>query len=145
MVDISWPPITTPVLCMAFTRSEITAVRHAVAQHATDVGLSGDQLHDFVLAVNEIVTNAVIGGAGRGELRLWIKGRTVGCEITGKVTETNPGNITSGQVTSEARGWPAGFDSPGQELACRLVDRLDVSGSPHGTAIRLVTTLPTTD
>lgn len=138
MSEVWWPTVAHPVLSVTFTGHEITAVRHAVIRQAADVGLRGDRLHDFVFAVNEIVTDAVTRGAGCGELRLWVQGQTVGCEVT----EVNPGSTSSGRGAPANGGRPSGFDGLVLQLARTLVDSLDVSDSSAGTAIRLVTTLP---
>jgi anti-sigma regulatory factor (Ser/Thr protein kinase) len=44
----------------------VVTVRHRVRRHAVDVGLAGDDLDDFVLAVHALVTNAVRRGGGSG-------------------------------------------------------------------------------
>ncbi|MGH3796285.1 MAG: ATP-binding protein [Pseudonocardiaceae bacterium] len=132
MSEFSSPSTPAPMLFVTFTGREITAVRRCVTRHAAQAGLRGDQLHDFVLAVNEIVTNAVVHGGGHGELRLWDNGRTVGCEVV----DAGPGGVA--EVTAE----PArGTDGRGLRLARLLVDDLDVLESPTGTKVRLVAAL----
>ncbi|MDF2712442.1 MAG: ATP-binding protein, partial [Nonomuraea muscovyensis] len=56
-----------------FARGRITVLRRAVTTYAAGMGLTGRRLEDFVLAVNEITTNAVLHGGGRGRLRLWAR------------------------------------------------------------------------
>jgi anti-sigma regulatory factor (Ser/Thr protein kinase) len=50
----------------AFDRSRITSLRHSVTAAAGAAGLTGDRLEDFVVAVNELLTNAVRHGGGTG-------------------------------------------------------------------------------
>src|SRR5256885_95251 len=75
------------LVALEFRRSDLGPVRHLVARRAADVGLFGHRLHSFVLAVNEITTNAVVHGGGFGRLRLWLAGRQLVCEIS----DTGPG------------------------------------------------------
>jgi hypothetical protein len=64
--------ITTHVLLTeSFDHSSITALRHVVASRVGDAGLTGERLDDFVVAVNELLTNAVRHGGGLGRLALW--------------------------------------------------------------------------
>ncbi|HWH01308.1 MAG TPA: ATP-binding protein, partial [Pilimelia sp.] len=55
-----------PLLARTFDAEQVTELRHAVARCAEESGLSGHPLEDFVLAVNELATNAVRHGGGRG-------------------------------------------------------------------------------
>jgi anti-sigma regulatory factor (Ser/Thr protein kinase) len=117
---------------VAFTARDITGVRRAVTRRAAGAGLQGDRLHDFVLAVNEIVTNAVVHGGGRGELRLWDNGQIVECEVR----DGGPGGAA--EVAGDP---PLGAGGRGLRLARLLVDRLHVRESPGATAVRLVAAL----
>ena len=133
MHDALSPTATSPVLVVAFTGREITAVRHAVARRAAGAGLAGDQLYDFVLAVHEIVTNAVVHGGGRGELRMWETGQTVECEIT---------DLGAGGTVEVHEELPLEAGRRGLRLARLLVDRLEVIESATGTAVRLTSATP---
>ena len=132
MPDSSFGTAVAPVLVVGFTGDKIAAVRRAVTRQAADAGLTGDQLHDFVLAVNEIVTNAVVHGGGRGELRMWDYGQFLGCEVT----DRGPGGVPRRAYRAGAAGRPSGM-----RLARLLVDRLEVRESAGGTAVRLTTGL----
>ena len=116
-----------PALFATFTGPEITTVRRSVARYATQLGLVGERLQDFVLAVNEIVTNAVVHGGGYGELRLWEAGGTVECEVA----DLGPGGA------AEVAAGPAEAGGRGMRLARLLVDDLHVIDSPMGTMVRL--------
>lgn len=142
---ISLAPAARPVFAAHFTRREITAVRGAVSRHAADAGLHGERLHDFVLAVNEIVTNAVVHGGGHGELRLWTVGQTVGCDVVddGPQHDGEPVRIAGvpGDGLGPREDVPEERGGRGLMLARLLVDSLDVRRSPDGTAVRLVSAL----
>ncbi|HEY2762705.1 MAG TPA: ATP-binding protein [Pseudonocardiaceae bacterium] len=134
MLESSSRTAPTPSFFATFTGLEITAIRRSVARYAAQLGLTGEQLQDFVLAVNEIVTNAVMHGGGYGELRLWGAGKAVGCEVV----DMGPGGA------AEVAAGPAEAGGRGMRLARLLVDELHVVDSPTGTVVRLVTSLPVT-
>lgn len=154
---ISLVPAASPMLAVEFTRREITAVRGAVSRHAAEAGMQGERLHDFVLAVNEIVTNAVVHGGGHGELRLWTVGQTLGCDITDEGPQAGAETAAAGDAQADGSVRPseqpqAGADGHapvdgerggrGLMLARLLVDSLDVQHSPNGTAVRVISALP---
>jgi anti-sigma regulatory factor (Ser/Thr protein kinase) len=71
-----------PVLECVFGAEELTQVRHALTAAAGNAGLAGRSLEDFILAVNEVTTNAVVHGGGTGLVRLWHCDGGVRCEVT---------------------------------------------------------------
>ncbi|MFI7211687.1 ATP-binding protein [Micromonospora maritima] len=58
------------LLVVAFTSEWVPEVRHTLTAAVARAGLTGDEGEGFVLAVHELVTNAVRHGGGTGELRL---------------------------------------------------------------------------
>jgi serine/threonine-protein kinase RsbW len=124
-------------LATAFDRDAITGTRHLVAAWAANAGLLGQRLEGFVLAVNEIITNAVRHGGGRGRLRLWAAAGVVWCEIR----DHGPG------PTAAAGGQrrPTGYELPptsatggrGLWLARHLCDTLSFDRRPDGTTVQL--------
>ncbi|KAB8188250.1 ATP-binding protein [Nonomuraea phyllanthi] len=118
------------VLRASFARGRITLLRRVVAEHAAHEGLSGRRLEDFVLAVNEITTNAVIHGGGYGRLRLWSHDGRLWCEVTDEGPGLSPGWM------SDMRP-PAGLEFRGRGLwLTRMLcaDIMIVSG-PGGTTV----------
>jgi anti-sigma regulatory factor (Ser/Thr protein kinase) len=69
------------VLACAFDLHSIAAVRHAILSRASGVGLGEPHLSDFILAVNEVTSNAVRHGGGKGRLRLWQTVVNLVCEV----------------------------------------------------------------
>lgn len=65
-----------------FTAADVTAVRHALASQVAAAGLAGEVGDDFVLAANELVTNAVRHGGGSGRVTLRRLDDVVVCEVT---------------------------------------------------------------
>lgn len=49
----------------------LAMVRAAVTRHAARAALTAERIEDLVLAVNELATNSVLHGGGRGTLRIW--------------------------------------------------------------------------
>lgn len=73
-----------PVILLAnsFTAASVTPLRHLLAAHVTAAGLSGHEAEDFVLAVHELVTNAVRHGGGAGQLDLRRHADRLTCAVT---------------------------------------------------------------
>jgi anti-sigma regulatory factor (Ser/Thr protein kinase) len=121
-----------PLLTLGFDADRITAIRHAVARAAATVGMHGQRLEDFVLAVNEVVTNAVRHAGGHGRLRLWLHSGSLRCEID---------DDGSGIPEERLNGYelPPSFAVSGRGLwlARHLCDLLTVQTGPEGTKITL--------
>ena len=119
------------VLCTGFAQGRITAVRKSVCEHAAGEGLAGPRLEDFVLAVNEVTTNAVLHGGGSGLLRLWWHDGRLWCEVTDKGPGLPPGWVGASRT-------PPGNDSRGRGLwlTSLLCDEVTVLSGPDGTSVR---------
>jgi anti-sigma regulatory factor (Ser/Thr protein kinase) len=125
-----------PLLAEAFGRADITRLRHTVEFHAATAGLEGQRLGDFVLAVNEIITNAVRYADGRGELRLWATDSTLCCEI-----RDTGGGIPADRVAPPRPPSASAAGGRGIWLARQLCDRLTVDTGAHGTTVCVSTGL----
>jgi serine/threonine-protein kinase RsbW len=122
----------SPLLAAAFDADRITALRHEVTRCAAVAGLHAQRLEDFVLAVNEIVTNAVRHAGGHGRLRMWLDGRNLRCEVVdegeGIPDDEDEGTVLPPSYAVSGRGlW----------LARHLCDTLTVRSGPEGTTITL--------
>lgn len=120
------------LLTLSFTRAQVTSTRHAVARAVVAAGLLGARGDDFVLAVNELVTNAVRHAGGRGRLVLGLVGGAVACDVS----DTGSG-IPAGRLNGHYL--PADFAVGGRGiwLARHLCDRFEVRTGPEGTTIRV--------
>jgi anti-sigma regulatory factor (Ser/Thr protein kinase) len=71
----------------SFDFASLTDLREEVVAYGLANGLADLRLTKFVLAVHEVMVNAVQHGGGRGRLELW---RTTD-DLWGRVTDTGPG------------------------------------------------------
>jgi anti-sigma regulatory factor (Ser/Thr protein kinase) len=122
----------TVLLNRQFDRDAITETRHGVAACAAGAGLAGPRLEAFVLAINEIVTNAVRHGGGSGRIRLWRTAAGLGCEISDAGPGAPPERFNGhGLPPTTATG------GRGLWLARRLCDTFDVKSGGTGTAVHM--------
>lgn len=120
------------LLSRGFDSTGVTELRHIVTELASAAGLTGQRRDDFILAVNELVTNAVRHGGGTGQVRLWCVDGNLICEVIDRGTGL-PADHPIGQRRPPAEvagGW-------GLWLARRLSDTFSVSTGPSGTTIRI--------
>lgn len=115
-----------------FDLQRVTWLRHVVASCAGECGLSGDRLDDFVLAVNELLTNAVRHGGGAGRLRLWRDEAAVVCEVSDTGDGLDPG--WRGNGDRPPLDTPGGW---GLWLVERLADAVQVDTGAGGTSVRI--------
>ncbi|OLE22397.1 MAG: hypothetical protein AUG44_24915 [Actinobacteria bacterium 13_1_20CM_3_71_11] len=124
-----------PLIALEFRRPDLGRLRRRVTSCAVEAGLRGMRLQAFVMAVNEIVTNAVVHGGGLGRLRLWHAGRQLVCEIS----DTGPGipaeRMPTGRPPVEATS------GRGLWLSRTLCDMVSLETGRQGTTIRLAADL----
>ncbi|MFC0006310.1 ATP-binding protein [Micromonospora siamensis] len=112
------------VLAEDFIAATVTTLRHRLRTSVTTAGLTGDDADDFVLAVHELVTNAVRHGGGRGHLELYRNGDVLVCEVSDE-----------GDPTAELSVRLSATDMPGGRglwLAHRFTDGLTLTRGLHG-------------
>lgn len=132
------PPTLVPtevsfLIIETFDRDHISDLRHRVAGQAESVGLAGERLHDFVLAVNELLTNAVRHGGGRGSLHLWHEMGVVYCEVADSghgISVTRLRDRSRPALKDTGGGW-------GLWLIRQLTDEMVIATGPDGTTIRI--------
>ncbi|WP_084599050.1 ATP-binding protein [Actinoplanes subtropicus] len=130
--------ITTEVLLAeSFDHSSITALRHLVASCVGTAGLSGDRLDDFVVAVNELLTNAVRHGGGVGRVAVWRQDGDLVCEVSDSgagLAEPRPlAHVRP--AADQPGGW-------GLWLAQELTDSFQLTTGNGGTTVRVSSRLP---
>ncbi|MBM2621118.1 ATP-binding protein [Actinoplanes sp. LDG1-06] len=134
--DQAWPTVegisTEVLLDETFDRDAITTLRHSVASCARAAGLTGDRLDDFVVAVNELLTNAVRHGGGLGRVQMWSAAGDVVCQVS------DSGSGLAGARLEPAVRPPA--DQPGGWglwLAEELTDSFELITGTDGTTVRV--------
>ncbi|MCX4470176.1 Histidine kinase-, DNA gyrase B-, and HSP90-like ATPase [Micromonospora sp. MW-13] len=126
-------PIDTSLLIAeAFDQAQVTELRHSVASCAHASGLDGQRLDDFVLAINELITNAVRHGGGRGWLRLWQQPGRLVCEVA-----DNGRGISARRLDDRDRPAPDTAGGWGLWLARELSDAMEVETGAAGTTVRI--------
>jgi serine/threonine-protein kinase RsbW len=122
-----------------FELAGLSALRNEVSRHAAAHGLGDMALFNFVLAVNEITTNAVRHAGGQGQLQLWRLGDDLWC----RVLDDGPG-IAPSRLRDE-RPAPGHIAGRGLWLARRICDSVDIeTDRSSGTRVLLRYALPAT-
>ncbi len=116
---------------MTFTAADLPQVRRFTATCAGRSGMSAETADDFVIAVNEIATNAVRHGSPRAWLRLWVSGEALVAEI--RDTGRWPGD----PVPVQAARRPAEQGGMGLEVARLVCDDVQIKTDSTGTAVLL--------
>jgi anti-sigma regulatory factor (Ser/Thr protein kinase) len=75
------PPPGVPVKEVRFRLPDLPQVRQFAEDQARAVGMPEEAVGDFVIAVNEVATNAVTHGADRACLRTWLIGGDLVVEV----------------------------------------------------------------
>ncbi|MGR6321928.1 ATP-binding protein [Micromonospora soli] len=120
------------LIAQAFDQAQVTELRHSVTDCAHAAGLDGQRLEDFVLAVNELITNAVRHGGGQGWLRLWRRAGELVCEVS-----DHGQGISVQQLSDRNRPAPDTAGGWGLWLARELSDAMAVETGEAGTIVRI--------
>jgi anti-sigma regulatory factor (Ser/Thr protein kinase) len=116
-----------------FELATVAAVRREVERHSAGVGLSDPALYRFVVAVHEIVTNAVRHGGGRGRVRLWREGQRLLCRISDRGA-----GLPAERRAPGPRPEPGTTGGWGLWLARQGCDAMTVDTGTGGSVITLV-------
>jgi anti-sigma regulatory factor (Ser/Thr protein kinase) len=117
---------------MRFARDPLP-VRQFVAEHARLLGLPASRLSDLMIATNEVATNAIKHGGGRGLVQLWREGDRLVCEIT----DPGTGDLPPDELLGIHPGQPGADHGHGLWLTRQLIDLMAVRTNQPGTSIRL--------
>ena len=122
----------TELLAVAFDFDSLVHVRHAIERTCAAVGLVDQTLYWFVVAINEITTNAVRHGGGRGWLRLWRDDKRLRCRISDRgpgIPPDQDGGVRPSPYTLGGRGlW----------LARQGCETVILDSGPQGAVVTLV-------
>ena len=118
-----------PAVDQSFDGDSLYAVRATVAAHASEAGMPEGRVRNVVLAVHELVANAVRHGAGQGQVRLWVTGDGICCEVT------DAGIVPAGADGASSRDaaqWPVEHGH-GLWLVRKIADQVSLESGPSGT------------
>ncbi|MDG4797477.1 ATP-binding protein [Micromonospora sp. WMMD1082] len=138
------------LLSQSFTAQTVTALRHLLADRIAAAGLTGDIAEDLVLAVHELVTNAVLHGGGRGRLDLFRQADLLVCEVTDHGRQPGADGHQQGvDGHQQGAGLPVSLpatDTPGGRglwLAHHLTGALTLTRRPDGMTATVTAALLT--
>ena len=141
----------TLILDITFDSATLRALRADVHASASRIGFPDHRVEDMVLAVHELVANAVQHGAGAGRLRIWDLAGTLHCQVDDgalafddpadpadpAAPAADPEDVEAAATTSPAaRSVATAWSIPGHGLwvVCQVADDLRVMSSPQGTS-----------
>jgi len=113
-----------------FDLGGLAGVRRRVEAIARRAGLASLHVSDLAVAANEVATNSVAHGGGRGTLRAWLEPDRVVVEVEdrGRILEPLVGRIRPLVAQQGGRGlW----------LVNQLCDLVQIRSSAAGTTVRL--------
>jgi anti-sigma regulatory factor (Ser/Thr protein kinase) len=115
---------------LEFGRDDLASVRRATEEIAAAAGLDSTRAGDLMLAANEIATNSVLYGGGRGRLRLWGERGALMCEV-------RDGGFIDQPLAGRQRPPAASIGGNGLWVVNQLCDLVQVRSSPDGTIVRM--------
>lgn len=128
--DGALPVPAAEVEQLEFVASGLGAVRSLVSKRATEAQLGDEATADLVLAINELVTNSVQYGGGRGTLRIWRESDELVCEVGdhGRIVDPLAGRVPPPLDQHGGRGlW----------LVNHLCDLVQIRSTPTGNVARV--------
>jgi anti-sigma regulatory factor (Ser/Thr protein kinase) len=127
------PLEATPPRLHASHVADFTSLRRALATELVGVPADEDLLQDFLLAVDEMTSNALRHGGRPVDLRLWVGTDRLVCTIGDRGTGWDDPFAGYGPAHGEdlSRG------GMGLWLARQLCDHVDITTGPEGPLVRL--------
>jgi anti-sigma regulatory factor (Ser/Thr protein kinase) len=108
----------------------LSSIRRMVHLQAATAGVPSERTADFVVAANEIATNAVVHGSGSAVLHMWVGTADVVCEVVdgGRIDDPLAGRRLPPRDTLDHRGlW----------MVNQLCDLVELRSGPSGTTVRV--------
>ncbi len=106
--------------------------RQAFLAAAEAAGVDPDDAGELAVALNEVVTNAILHGGGDARLRLWWLG---GAGLVAAVTDSGPG--IDDPLVGFLPPHPAALGGRGMWMARQLFDRVELDDGPDGFTVWL--------
>jgi len=133
---VSRPEPERMPLSQTFDGGQLAVLRRWVAKYAVEAGLPESRCQDLVLAVDEVATNAVRHGGGRGQLDLWLAEGHVWFQVS----DTGPGFAAALPARAPEPTVPGGR---GLWITGQVTDELRIATGPTGTTVTAAILLPT--
>jgi anti-sigma regulatory factor (Ser/Thr protein kinase) len=121
-------------LDQAFDAGSLYALRAAVAAHVAAAGLGRSAVYDVTAVAHELAANAVVHGAGHGQLRLWADDAFLYCQIS------DDGRDGAADQHADRPAPPADGAAPwraehghGLWLVNQIADQVGIGHGPSGT------------
>lgn len=124
------PPPPVHVKELSFSAEDLGTVRRVLSDWSSQELLGTGAREELVLAVNELTTNSVRYGGGRGRMLLWREQDTLLCEVQ------DAGHIED-PLIGHSRPSPEQHTGRGLWLVHELCDLVQIRSSAKGTAIRV--------
>lgn len=124
------PGPTTPVDTRTFDVDTLIEIRRFAATALLARGLPAGRLSDALVAVNELATNSVCHGGGRGTLRIWHEPGELLCEVTDAGTIAHP-------LAGRRRPDSHREGGRGLWIVNQLADLVELRSGQKGTTVRL--------
>jgi len=115
-----------------FTLGDVAKVRRHVADCVVRAGLDGPRSEDFVLAVHEVMCNAIRHGGGSGLVRVCRDDGVLRCEVT----DHGPG-LSQDTIPLTPPAWESGDSGRGLWLVRELTDSVKIGGNGRGAVVTL--------
>jgi anti-sigma regulatory factor (Ser/Thr protein kinase) len=131
------PLEATPPRLWARDVADFVGLRHAVAAELATVEAPPELVEDFLLAVDEMTSNAVRHGGPPVSLRLWVADDRVVCTIR----DQGPGFDDPFAGYGPAHGDDLSRGGMGLWLARQLCDHVDITSRDDGVQVRLTVRL----
>jgi anti-sigma regulatory factor (Ser/Thr protein kinase) len=114
-----------PVDAVVAGPASLRSVRQRFEAMAAGTGLTASQVHELTVAISEVLTNALLHGGGRAEVRMWVADELV-CVVD-----------DCGEATAD---WMTGLHTPtldadggfGLWFARQVFDHVEIANSPEG-------------
>jgi anti-sigma regulatory factor (Ser/Thr protein kinase) len=113
-----------------FAAGSLREIRALVGANAARAGLSEERVADLVLAVNEIATNSILHGGGKGTVRVWREPDALVCEV-------RDGGRIKDPLAGRRRPAKGSVGGHGLWLANQLCELVQVRTFATGSVVRL--------
>ena len=123
-------PLRNPDQQLDFDRNDLRTLRRFVVHHGISHGLDGADALQLAVAANEVATNSIMHGAGRGRLAVWRNPDQLIWEVR------DSGQLNSAQFLGMVAPGPGDHRGRGLWLARQIVDDLYIWHDQAGTGVR---------